>query len=252
MNDILVLVERPVNVCFPAGDLFAQINLFRRCARSRGVTSFVDNLGIRSPEPRFDFLSSLFPFCPLLLSFCKDPGDTLLRILAFNPRGGLLKSGTCTCHVHQPVNSSPATVRGLTTDCVIGGADVVVHDLTTRVESWGWWTRRGGEFGWDRGEGEVEMRERLGEWVQSPGSGKNRGIWGLAVAIVHGSDVWAVSMGEHWKDRGVGTKGSEAVRASKWEHVGRPENLNIPLSRRPSPPSDDERAKRRAPQATEQ
>ena len=140
------------------------------------MTSFVDNLGICSPEPRFDLLSSLFPFRPLLLGFGEDPGGTLLRVLAFNPCGGLLKSGACTCHVHQLVNSGPTTVGGLTVNCAAGSTDVVVHGLATRIEFWGCWARRGGEFCREGGKGEVEMRERFGEGVRFPGVGKNWGI----------------------------------------------------------------------------
>ena len=117
----------------------------------------VDNLGICSPEFRFDLLSSLFPFRPLLLGFGEDPGDTLLGVLAFDPRGGLLKSGTCACHVYQTINLGPATVRGLAVDCLISGEYVIAHGFATRDESRGGWTRKRSEVSRDGGEGEVQV-----------------------------------------------------------------------------------------------
>lgn len=124
-----------------------------------------DNFGIRSPDLVFGLLPSVFPFRPLLLGFGEDPGDTFLRILAFDACGGLPKPGTRACHVYQAINLGPTAVRGPATGCVIGGADVVVNDLATRVEAGRRRTGRGSEFCRGGSEGEVVVGERFDEGV---------------------------------------------------------------------------------------
>ena len=94
------------------------------------MTLLVHDLGVRPPEFRFKLLSIFLPFNPLFLGFGKDPRNVLLRVFALDPRGGLLKRGTCASHVCQPANLRPIGVRGLTAGYVIGGANVPVHDLT--------------------------------------------------------------------------------------------------------------------------
>ena len=71
---------------------------------------------------------------------------------------------------------SPPAVRGLATDCVVGGANVVVHDLATRVKTRRWRARRWSELGRDGSEREVEVREGFDEGIRLLCGGKNWGV----------------------------------------------------------------------------
>ena len=65
----------------------------------------------------------------------------------------------------------------------------------------------------------MEVREGSGKWTRLPGGGKNRGVKGWAVVIVHGYRSVAGGQAGHWKDdqwpRMTGKRSKGAARTTR-------------------------------------